>query len=71
MTPIILDPRALVKTEDEPVPPPDVTVPEPGATPLLRGVSPRLLCDIRVLAQRAGGLRKLRDVVDRLLQGGS
>jgi hypothetical protein len=73
----------LVLTEGEPAPPPGPTVPEPpGAPPGGRAVHSRLagepgegdydaLSEVKRLAQRVGGLDKLRELVDRLsrLQG--
>jgi len=62
----------LVLTQAEAVPPPDVTVPEPNsphsAAVAGRAPDPQLLRDIMTLADRAGGLEKLRDLVETLLQ---
>jgi hypothetical protein len=61
--PAISDPQELVKTQTEAVPPPDVTVPEPDAT---AGVAPDLLREVKALADRVGGLHRLKEIVDRL-----
>jgi hypothetical protein len=62
MMPAVMKPEEMVKTQAEQVPPPDVTVPESGAT----SVDPAILADVKSLADRVGGLQKLRDLVDSL-----
>jgi hypothetical protein len=73
----------LVMTEGEPVPPPDTTVPEPpGRAPGGQSVPSHLagahgegdsdaLLEVKRLAERVGGLDRLREMVDvlRRLQG--
>lgn len=73
----------LVMTEGEPAPPPGPTVPEPpGAPPAGQAVPSHLadergegdcdaLLEVKRLAERVGGLDKLREMVDKLsrLQG--
>jgi hypothetical protein len=73
MTPTRTKPDPLVMTEAETVPPPDVTVPEPAVSAPRSSspggsVSPELLRDIKALADRVGGLEKLRDLVATLLE---
>jgi hypothetical protein len=62
----------LVLTQAQQVPPPGVTVPEPPeSTPAeKKTVDPTssMLRDIRTLADRAGGLEKLRDLITELIQ---
>lgn len=57
-----VSPTDLVKTEAETVPPPDVTVPEPSSG----SVEPAMIEEVKRLADRVGGLAKLRELVDRL-----
>jgi hypothetical protein len=76
-------PRAdeLVKTEAEQVSPPEPTVPEPSANRPEEPASPvpwggqaggaatdAVLREVKELADRVGGLRKLRDLVDLLMK---
>jgi hypothetical protein len=66
-------PEDLVRTEAEPVPPPhDVTVPEPQAKHQAAGgagnVEPEILRELQRLAERVGGLEKLKEVVDVLIR---
>jgi hypothetical protein len=68
----------LVMTEGEPAPPPDATVPEPaGSPPASPAVHSHLadapgegdsdaLLEVKRLAERVGGLDRLRELVDRL-----
>jgi hypothetical protein len=65
------NPPDLVRTEAEPVPPPDVTVPEPqGSTAAPTGAEfdPDILAEVKRLSDRVGGLEKLRDLVEALLR---
>ncbi len=72
MKPQRSDSGQLVMTEAEPVPSPDVTVPEPSShaptSPSQGALEPELLLQIKSLADRVGGLEKLRNVVDTLLK---
>jgi hypothetical protein len=62
----------LVLTQAQPVPPPGVTVPEPPESGTAEketiDPTPGILRDIRALADRAGGLEKLRDLITELIQ---
>jgi hypothetical protein len=60
MNQVVKDPEKLVTTEAEVPPPPDVTVPEPP--------DPALVREVRALADRVGGLEKLRELVDGLMR---
>jgi hypothetical protein len=60
----VADPRNLVKTEAEPVPPPAQSA---AAAKPPEATDPQLLLDVKALADRAGGLDKLREYVDELL----
>jgi hypothetical protein len=61
------NPADLVRTEADRVPPPDVTVPEKTVrSPSDNGRD--LLLDVKRLADRAGGLEKLRELMDVLAQ---
>ena len=66
------NPGPLVMTEAEPVPPPDVTVPEPSSSHSSSStegsMDPQVLLEVKALADRVGGLEKLRDLVDTLLK---
>jgi hypothetical protein len=64
-------PQDLVLTEAEPVPPPhDLTVLEPAAQNQAKGgageVDPEVLREVKRLAERVGGLKRLKEVVDVL-----
>jgi hypothetical protein len=75
-------PEELVLTEGEQVPPPGPTVPEPKERSLAGGPAAQAaaspgtdgegdyenLLEVKKLAQRVGGLEKLREMVDVLLQ---
>jgi hypothetical protein len=74
-------PEELVLTEGEQVPPPGPTVPEPGdqlreaaqheagpGTGAEGGGDYDNLVEVKKLAQRVGGLEKLREMVDVLLR---
>jgi hypothetical protein len=56
------DPRELVLTEAEQAPPPEPTVPE------LRVLEGEALREVKQLADRLGGLQRLRDLLDTLLK---
>jgi hypothetical protein len=65
------DPVELIRGPGEAAPPPDVTVPDPStpAGPATEAsVDPQLLLDVKSLADRVGGLEKLRELVDALIQ---
>jgi hypothetical protein len=67
--PSTTNPRDLVMTEAEPAPPPDVTVPEPAEAErgsVARTLDPQLVTDINRLAERIGGMDKLKAIVDQL-----
>ena len=73
MTPPRSNPDELVMTQAEPVPGPDVTVPEPPASPPSAtegqgNLDPQFLLEIKALADRVGGLARLRDIVSTLLK---
>jgi len=63
-------PESLVLTEADTVPPPhDVTVPEPpefDKQAVTDGADPETLRELRRLAERVGGLKRLREIVDVL-----
>ncbi len=59
-------PEQLVMTKGDVPPPPDPTVPEPSGIPT--GIDPETLHEVKSLADRIGGLEKLRDLVDALLR---
>ncbi len=62
--------QELVKGEEQAVPPPEPTVPEP-TQPRQRGRNTNdltdAMADVKLLAQRVGGLEKLRQIVDTLI----
>lgn len=62
----------LLLTEAHTVPPPhDVTVPEPPTSEhdaVAGQVDPEILRDLRRLAERVGGLEKLKQMVDILIR---
>lgn len=62
----------LLLTEAQPVPPPhDVTVPEPPSADqsgMVGRMDPEVLRELRRLAERVGGLEKLKEVIDIMLR---
>jgi len=54
------NPKDLVKTQAEVVPPPE--------TRAAAGPPPETFAEVRALADRVGGLQKLRDLVDRMIR---
>ncbi len=64
-------PENLVMTQAEVAPPPDVTVPDPPPERRANGgagqLDPDTLRDLKRLAERVGGLEKLREVIDVLM----
>ena len=69
MSQVVKDPEKLVMTQAEAPPPPDVTVPEPPeAGEVHAGADPQVLLEVKALADRVGGLEKLRDLVGALIR---
>ena len=66
------DSNDLLLTEAQRVPPPhDVTVPESSAQPQpgeTDRIDPDVLRDLKHLAERVGGLERLKEVVDILIR---
>ena len=66
-------PQDLVLTEGEPVPPPQ-TVAAPEAKPAKKAegdtgdIDPEMLREVKRLADRVGGLQRLKEVVDVLIR---
>jgi hypothetical protein len=72
MKPVAGDPLGMIRTPVEQIPPPDVTVPEPDTTTpqptRSAGLDPELLREVQSLAERVGGLERLREVIGVLLE---
>jgi hypothetical protein len=67
MVQISTKPQDLVMTEAEPAPPPESHMAnraERGAVE----VGPEVLTELKCLAERVGGLKKLRELIDVLLE---
>lgn len=62
------DPKDLIKTQASQVPPPESD--EDTAYSRIEGVDPVLVPEIRSLAVRAGGLEKLREMIDLMISRG-
>ncbi|HLW68877.1 MAG TPA: hypothetical protein VKS79_26435 [Gemmataceae bacterium] len=64
-------PEDLVLTEADPVPPPDMTVPDAHSPQPDSGTGqfdPNMLLEVKRLAHRVGGIENLRNLIEALIR---